>query len=78
MRKSARARLKGARPPALTAVGAGTGSMTNIGLTIVQRALLSGENLSANLGGKSLAGGNDATLANDHGSSLASILSFRV
>src|ERR1035441_4050373 len=47
VRESARARLKGVRLPPLTAVGAGTGSMTNIGLTIVQRALLAGEDLSA-------------------------------
>jgi hypothetical protein len=47
VRDSARARLKGVRPPRLTAVGGGTGDMTNIGLGIAHRALLAGEDLGA-------------------------------
>jgi hypothetical protein len=47
VRESARARLKRVRPPALAAVGAGTGPMTNTGLTITDRALLAGEDLGA-------------------------------
>jgi protein involved in plasmid replication-relaxation len=47
VRESDRARLKGVRPSRRMAMSGGTLYMTNIGLTITQRALLSGEDLGA-------------------------------